>query len=1113
MSNRKLSKNFKLITSIVLVAIVGLVVVDLHGASLTSPASQPLNFIAAPDLSTYDVNSGNSVAFSPWFENGTWQGDLYAYTVDTNGNVGTATWNARAKFTAAEGASPETSNYWSNRIIITTNGNPGGAWGSNVPPSNSKLPFRYNDYTGNPSPAAGTVLTLAQQTAIGGQDKVEYVRGRRSKETQFTGGTLRQRYSILGDIIHSRPVYVGQPKAAYTFNNYQTFKAVARDARVYVGANDGMVHAFDATNTASDYGKEVFAYIPSMVVSNLGALSANPYVHTYFVDGELTTGDAYVDTGDGGGTRWHTILTGGLGAGGKGFFALDVTTPVPAGDTEANAKSKILWEIGTTSDVDLGYTFSRVTVARLKTGQWVAIAGNGYDSTDGKPVLYLIDIATGAVAKSYADTTAGSATDKNGLSSPTVVDVNGDNKADYVYAGDINGNMWRFDLTSVATNPLTTSAASTEVTSYKLYTGSASQPITAAPDVSSHPDGGYMVFFGTGRGFTSADIADTTTQSIYGIRDTGAAIVTPQLVTQTLANTTYPNPAATIRVCASKLPVDYAVKNGWKVNLPSGERLLSHMQIRASRAQFTSTNTTTAPYENWLTQLDYLTGCEPSGSVFDLNGSNSLTDADGVDYGSPLTLHYPVAKKLTTGVTPLQLASHPVIAFINSGLDTILINNEGVPQPTTQPPCTINCSGGFTGGHIDVDTDSPSGGIYKTSGFDGLGGKTDVHQHEYDKCAGQVYVDYFSLDPRRSPLKCKHDATKTATNHNRVTETYKKDTTTVTFGNTQKFLVLIANADLSPGGKLTIGSAAAVPVKDYQDALINKIQTATLTDADLHTLNELLATTLDGNNPIDSGVTIPGALRISFEDSAIQTGGLIGTNTGCVKDQVTITADRWRNGALTIQLLAVPSGLTVAQLNAHVAANTTIQADDLHSEKQLDGTTKNVGTTAVENTGVTLKRPANLNASTSAENTYFLYESTLFWHWNDEISTATATILALLADQNKTSSISPPCYGDTGWTQIAQAVAQGLTASQLAALDAEIARLEAISNPSKNESKRLATLKNARSTYVPPGTGGGGGGGVVVIPAVTEGGLRSGGHTTGSKIYTGSRSWVELGAD
>lgn len=1116
MSIRKLASKFKLIAGIGLIAIIGSIGIYLHAASLTTPTAQPLNFIAAPDLSSYDVSSGNSIAFSPWFENGTWQGDLYAYSINSTGNVGTTTWNARALFTAAEGASPETSTYWSDRVIVTTDGNPGGVWGSNVAPTNSKIPFRYNDYIATPSPSVGTVLTASQQTAIGNQNKIEYVRGRRSQETQF-GGTLRQRYSILGDIIHSRPVYVGQPKANYISNNYLAFKTTTRSARVYVGANDGMVHAFDATSNTSTYGKEVFAYVPSMVVSNLGKLSDSPYTHTYFVDGELTAADAYVDTGDGNGLRWRTLLTGGLGAGGKGFFALDVTTPVAAGDTEAAAKAKILWEVGTTTDPDLGYTFSRVTIAQLKTGQWVAIAGNGYDSTDGKPVLYIIDIATGAVAKAYADTTAGTASDKNGLSSPTVVDVNGDGKADFVYAGDINGNMWRFSLTSVATSPLTTAAASTEVTSYKLFPGNTSKPITTAPDVSAHPNGGYMVFFGTGRGFTAADIAGTTTQSIYGIRDSGAAIATPALVTQTVANTTYPNPSAIIRVCTSKLAVDYTVKNGWQVNLPSGERLLSHMQIRAGRAQFTSSNTTTSPYENWLTQLDSLTGCQPSGAVFDLNGSGALTDADGVDYGSPLTLHYPIAKKLTTGVTALQLASHPVIAFINSGLDTILINNEGVPVPTTQPPCTVNCSAGFVDGHIDVDTDSPNGGSATTADNNGLGGKTNAHQHEYDKCAGQVYVDYFSLDPRRSPLKCKHDANKTATNHNRVTETYGFGATGTTgtgapFANNQKFLVLIANADLSPGGKLTIGSAAAVSVKSYQDALISKIETGTLTGADLHTLDELLLTTLAGNNPIDSGVTIPGALRIGFEDTAIRTGGLIGTNTGCVRNQLTITANRWRNGALTIQLLAVPNAdaATDVKINTFVTANTQIQADDLHNEATLAGPTVSVGTTAVEKTGVTLKLPASLNASTTAENTYFLYESTLFWHWNDDISAATSTILTLLADVNKKSTVKPPCYGDAGWTEINEAIKNGLTAAQLAALDAEIARLEALSNPSSNEATRLLTLKNARATYVPPG---GGGGGVVTTPSVTEGGLRSGGPTTGSKIYTGSRSWVEIGAD
>lgn len=1062
--------------------------VVVTAAPLANPSAQPLNYVASPALSSYTVGGGNSIAYSIWFENGAWTGDLIAASVNSDGVVSsTALWKAKSVFDSVSAT------YWNtSRIVITTDGGFGNGWSGNQPGATNKVPFRYNDG----SATAGTALLPPQQASITGvaadQRKIiDFVRGDRGNESP--SGSLRQRYSILGDIIHSNPVYVGAPVQAYMFDNYDAFKSAnaTRPKRVYVGANDGMLHAFDAAN-----GQEVFAYVPSMVIPNLAKLAATPYVHTYFVDGELNAWDVYGNfPGCASSPCWRTVLVGGLGAGGKGFFALDVTTPVTTSDTESSARSLILWEIGapnSAADPDLGYTFSRPSIVRLKTGQWVMIAGNGYDSADGKSVLYLVDMATGTVAKSYASTTAGTATDKNGLSSPAVVDVDGDGVADYVYAGDINGNLWRFDLTQITSNPLSGDVTS-QVSSYKLYSGSPSQPIIYAPDVRKHPThSGYMVYFGTGRAFTSSDITDPTVQAIYGLRDAGGPIDpgTISLVTQTMTQHTHAMTGRAIRT-ATATGVNYNLKHGWKMNLPPGERLLGNIQVRGGRVQFTVTNPSGRVYGNWLIQLDDYDGGPPLFTVFDLNQDRVLAD-DGTDRhdtngNGTFTdrVDIPVAMKISDGLTPVQLTSQPVIVYLRSRLDSLLVTTQGL-QPNTG--CEVNCAAGFKGGHIDVDTDSPSGGGV-ARGSDGLGGNTDGHVHEYDKKHFQVYVDYFTLEPTTGPNGAGRKG-----NLNRVTDVYAKGTTTAPFNRNKKFLVLVANADLSTGGKLTIG-ATTTEVKKYQDALISKIKEGFVADTDLHTLAELVTITLNGNNPTATGETIPGALRMSFTDTSIIDGGLMPTNTGCVRDGsgAKFYNNRWRNGALTIQLLEVSASDLVGDQSG-LKSKVYIQPDD--------PTTK-----AVEPTGVVAAyviSGGKVQASATSANSY-LYESTLFWHWDKKQDIGGQIKEALGTGSQVTST---PCYGEGAYQQSLQQFRdnQSLTSAELQQLDQLISQLE--SSASKKDQKKAQDLKKLRGQL--PSTGGSG---PVQItrPADVKSQTQNWSDTPGVKIHTGQRAWSERG--
>lgn len=301
-------------------------------------------------------------------------------------------------------------------------------------------------------------LTAGQQTDIGTEEIANFIRGDRSNEAPTSLG-LRKRESAVGDILHSNIAY---------WND-------GTNKTLYVGGNDGMLHAFDA-----ETGAKRFAYIPSMLMPNLKRLSIQPYSHTPFVGGPITITKFNISDTN------KTILVGALGAGGAGLYALDITSATAA-DEDAVA-SKILWEItpNSTGFSGLGHTYSTPVLTKLNDGTPVVIIGNGYaNTTNGDAILYIINAVTGALIEAF-DTGEGSSTSPNGLSSPTIFDTNGDHRPEFVYAGDIDGNMWEFNLTA---------------NSYKikeLFTTNPVQPITTAPGVSTHPKGGQMVAFATG---------------------------------------------------------------------------------------------------------------------------------------------------------------------------------------------------------------------------------------------------------------------------------------------------------------------------------------------------------------------------------------------------------------------------------------------------------------------------------------------------------------------------------------------------------------------------------------------------------------------------------------
>lgn len=515
--------------------------------------SQPLVSIAANSSS---LRSG-LYAYIAGYDAEKWSGTLVARPIDsTTGAINaTETWNA-ATLLNATGFSV------SNRFVLSYgdsgSGNAGFTWTTwSSLPSLQKLPLNAN--------SNGTVDSQ-------GQNRVNYIRGDRSMEATQTNGVFRDRNSRLGDIVNSNIWYTGKPASGYTVNNYATFRSATatggkggRTPMVYVGANDGMLHGFVASNWPSDAsithagGKELLAYIPQGIAQgDLRKLTDPSYSHQYFVDGSPFTGDAYI----GSTPAWATVLVGSLGAGGKGYFVLDVTDP--AQFTAANAASLVMTDTTATSDGDIGNIVSPPVIddaiagksrqiVKMNGGRWAVVLGNGYNSTNEAPVL-LIQYLDGdkSIKKlspcSLPTTAACGFKGGNGLSSPQLIDLNSDGMVDVAYAGDLKGNVWKFNLTS-ATDSNWSVAFSGQPFFVAKPSATVTQPITTAPYWMQHPQGGIMLAVGTGQNLTLADQTSTGTDSMYALYDNstfssvagGTVTLTDSTAINTVSSTSLPS--------------------------------------------------------------------------------------------------------------------------------------------------------------------------------------------------------------------------------------------------------------------------------------------------------------------------------------------------------------------------------------------------------------------------------------------------------------------------------------------------------------------------------------------------------------------------------------------
>ncbi|WP_426689339.1 PilC/PilY family type IV pilus protein [Rhodanobacter ginsengiterrae] len=583
-----------------------------------------------------------TVAYQANYWTAKWKGDLKALAVDsTTGAIATSPdWTASTKLPTA-----------ASRNIKTYN--PAAAAGSqfvDFKMSGSTLPSL--------STAQHTALSSVAGTATTEADLINYLRGDSAKE-QSNKGSYRNRDIAIGDIVNSQPVYAGAPNANqfYTeaFTGSSTFSQFASDkagraGTIYVAANDGMLHGFDAAT-----GAENFAYLPGAVITaGVSALASVDYGgtvdHGFFNDGELTISDVYIGSTPG----WKTVLVGTTGRGvAKTVYALDITDP---------ASVKFLWERsagdGNTADGNSGYIgqmTGKPVIAQTANGTWSVLIGNGYNSAQGKSALLQFDLATGTL---HVHAT----TDTSGLAAPAVwMDPSGNGVSTLAYAGDANGHVWSFALnTSTGTDATATpDSAGVNLFTAKDKDGNA-QPITAGMLAGKDPaTGNTWVFFGTGQYLTTTDLSNLNTQSWYGLivqsgtsglAVTSASTRADNLVKRSITAEVGNGRTVTTLAQAAADSVAITGKSGWYIDLLSptgtagaavqqGERMVTPNQFQGNLLLGTTripkaTDPCNPSGSGWIMALDPFTGTNPTANFFDRNADGKIDSSDSVS-GTP----------------------------------------------------------------------------------------------------------------------------------------------------------------------------------------------------------------------------------------------------------------------------------------------------------------------------------------------------------------------------------------------------------------------------------------------------------------------------------------------
>ena len=712
--------------------------------AMTSDVFAKVGSAAAIGVANTQVTSSNNASYASSYNSGTWAGDLNAYAIDlTTGLPGstslwTTTASAQVQLDALSypggsysggsysGGTYNATNASAVRYIVTSTDTAGTTGGVQFQPSGATT-----------SATIVTKLSASQQALLNtpsvspadGAVVVAYLRGDRTGEP----ATYRARAHLLGAIIDAEPVVVNAPNSNYADLGYQGASNTFKESHsnrvniIYQGSNDGMLHAFSAST-----GKELWAFIPNMLLSPLNGnnsytlnnlSSKSSFVPQYRVDGTPMSSDvdfnnvlcAQPCTTESS-SDWRTILVGGLGKGGRGYYALDVTSASAA--SESAVAGKVLWEFPNsiinataraTAIKNTGYSFGKPIIVKTKAQGWVVLVTSGYNNGtntgdsggDGLGHLYVLNPKNGDLISDISTTGCNATPTSNpcGLAqiNAYVPNASLDATTDYVYGGDLYGNVWRFDLSG------------SSVTNWSVSTMAvlgATQPITATPELgtSNYKGKDYrFVFVGTGEYLGKSDVTTTQTQTMYGLIDPKARAVTDPLYASSLpptaavpgtlrANLVQQTLVAGTPSTITTATVDPTATNGWYLDLSlhSGERVVTAPLLAGGVLTFTTdipSSTACIPGgSSWLYNLDYTTG----GTYTNLSTEIST----------------PVGQSLGN-----ELASRPVLIVLPNGTEAVIVRLSG--SVGTGSGSNLGATGGIGGttnsGNSGVSTGATGG--------------------------------------------------------------------------------------------------------------------------------------------------------------------------------------------------------------------------------------------------------------------------------------------------------------------------------------------------------------------------------------------------------------------
>jgi type IV pilus assembly protein PilY1 len=590
-------------------------------------------------LSTINFQtSSTGGAYTVQYNSKDWTGDVLGntITVDANGNpVVTNMWSAQSKLDTQG----QVSTFWDTGRFIATYD----------PVNKAGIPFRlanlnatqqgYIDPTKYNSANYGTGATA--------QTLLNYIRGQKTND----GVYYRARTHLLGDIIDSEATAVGPATSTWfldTYNpGYSAFVTAnaSRAPMVYVGSNDGMLHAIDGSVSATSTtgGQEKWAYVPNMVLSGPTLPTATPdvdglqararltgFVHKYYVDQTPSVQDVDFSRTSGGTAAangdWHTILVAGLNKGGRGYYALDVTNPGSV-TSETTLSSNVLWEF---TDPDMGYSYGRPIIAKTAQYGWVVILSSGYNNVYGSTAanrglgfLYVLNAKTGALLQKIS-TGVGSATSPSGFAHPAAfIPVPENYTLDYVYGGDLNGNVWRFDLRAPSgTYPSPTLFAQATDKDGNL------EQITVEPKIEIGANGNdRWVFVGTGKMLSSVDLTNTDPNTFFAFRDGSLT-----QVFGLAANGEQPMPTGftmpilrSMMIANTKLLKgvypDLNFPMGWYYDLGTGEKITTTMVANQGLISWTSYLPATDPCSPGASSKTYVTDYDYGVSRLTVNNA------------------------------------------------------------------------------------------------------------------------------------------------------------------------------------------------------------------------------------------------------------------------------------------------------------------------------------------------------------------------------------------------------------------------------------------------------------------------------------------------------------